>query len=154
MTNLGRSLFLATQVMDLGLPVALVLNMKDLAATKGISVNTFKLYKSLGIPIIQTNARGNDGLQAVLQILNENSFEKSTFLSREVSLIPESLAVSLRERFSLTNDYQAYQIARFALHDRVLSKEDKAFVEQAIATAKYDTLEAQQKEYAISPQAN
>ncbi len=152
MTNLGRSLFLATQVMDLGLPVALVLNMKDVAATKGITVNTFKLYKTLGVPIIQTNARGNDGLQAVLQALNENTFKKASFLDEEVSLIPEALAASLRERFGLTNDYQAYQIARFAHHDRVLSSEDKVFVAQEIAAAKYDTLEAQQRENTIRHQ--
>lgn len=152
MTNLDRSLFLATQVMDLGLPVALVLNMKDLAATKGITVDTFKLYKALGVPVIQTNARGNEGLQSVLQALRENSFEKATFLDDDVCLIPKSLAASLRERFDLSNDYQAYQIARFAHHDNVLSVEDKAFVEQAIAKAGYDTLAAQQKENTIRHQ--
>lgn len=149
MTNLDRSLFLATQVMDLELPVALVLNMKDLAASKGITVNTFKLYKSLGVPVIQTNARGNDGLQTVLQALNEHSFKKANFLNEEASLIPESLAASLRKRFALGNDYQAYQIARFAQHDRMLRSEDKAFIAQEIAAAEYDTLEAQQKENTI-----
>ena len=41
--NLERSLLLGTQVMDLGIPLAFVVNMKDLAIKKGIHIKTFEM---------------------------------------------------------------------------------------------------------------
>ena len=59
MSNMERGLFLVSQVMDLGLPMAIVLNMEDTAEKQGISVKTHQLYKALGVPIIQCNARND-----------------------------------------------------------------------------------------------
>lgn len=145
-TNLERGLFLVTQIMDLGLPVALVLNMKDIAEKKGITINTFKLYKSLGIPVIQTNARANEGMDALHQALRENSFLKASFFPADKTLIPESLAKAICERFNLTHSYQAYQLVRFAEHDSILNKADKGFIQEQVAEARYDVHAAQQME--------
>src|SRR5690606_5648745 len=126
--NLERGLFLVTQIMDMGLPVAMVLNMKDVAATKGIDVNTFKLFKKLNIPVIQTNAREKNGIAAVHQALQENTFNKATFLPEGANLIPTELSEKIQERFNLSNAYQCYQLLRFADHDSILNKDDKDFL--------------------------
>ncbi len=146
MTNLERGLFLVTQIMDLGLPVALVLNMKDVAENKGISVNSFKLYKSLGIPVIQTNAREKKGLDAIYQTLRENTFKKASFLPSDLQLIPDELALKIQERFGLDNAYQSYQLLRFADHDSILNQEDKAYLRDLVAASDYDLLNAQREE--------
>src|SRR5690606_18152250 len=44
MSNLERGLFLVTQVMDLGLPMAVVLNMEDTAEEQGLTIKTHQLY--------------------------------------------------------------------------------------------------------------
>jgi len=69
-TNLKRSLFLCTQVIDLKIPVVLVLNMVDLAETNKINIDANKLSELLGVPVVCMNAReakGIDELKIALQ---------------------------------------------------------------------------------------
>src|SRR5690606_13752394 len=56
-TNLKRGLLLLTQIMDIGLPVILALNMMDLVARAGIAYDIQTLSKKLRIPVIPINAR-------------------------------------------------------------------------------------------------
>lgn len=58
-SNLKRSLLLCLQVIDLGLPTVLALNMLDVAAQKHIQVDSVQLSKLLGIPVVEINARKN-----------------------------------------------------------------------------------------------
>ncbi len=61
-TNLERNLFLVTQVMDLGLPLIVALNMVDAAEQAGMTIDVQLLSKALGVPVIPTVARRGDGL--------------------------------------------------------------------------------------------
>jgi len=71
-SNLQRNLFLTLQLLELGLPVIIVLNMMDAAAKKGISIDHADLSRHLGcpvIPTIATNKRDIDTLKAKLHEL-------------------------------------------------------------------------------------
>jgi len=61
-SNLDRNLYLATQVLDLGLPVILVLNMIDVATGQGLTIDTEKLSANLGIPVVPIQANKGVGL--------------------------------------------------------------------------------------------
>ncbi len=61
-TNLERNLYLVHQILDLGRPVILVLNMMDLAAQAGLNVRVARLEKELGIPVIACEAVNGKGL--------------------------------------------------------------------------------------------
>lgn len=61
-TNLSRSLYLLTQVIDLGYPVVLALNMMDLAEKQGIKINIEGLSRRLGVPIIPVIAKKMQGV--------------------------------------------------------------------------------------------
>ena len=61
-TNLERNLYLVHQVLDLGRPVILVLNMMDLAARAGISIRVARLSQLLGIPVIPCEAVNAKGI--------------------------------------------------------------------------------------------
>lgn len=61
-TNLERNLYLVHQILDLGRPVILVVNMMDLAAAAGIKVRTSRLEKLLGIPVIPCEAAHGKGI--------------------------------------------------------------------------------------------
>ena len=84
-TNLSRSLFFTTQLLELGIPVVIALNKSDLASKKGILVNTEQLAKKLGCPVVETiSARGSglseliikaSGLYGKTQITPFKSFE-------------------------------------------------------------------------------
>src|SRR5690606_37703911 len=75
MSNMERGLFLVSQVMDLGLPMAIILNMEDTAEEQGIVIKFHKLYRSLGVPIIPCNARSNKGMKSIEELIGKKSFE-------------------------------------------------------------------------------
>jgi ferrous iron transport protein B len=61
-SNLERNLFLITQVLDLGLPTILALNMTDLAEAKGSWIDAEALSRELGIPVVPCQASHKIGL--------------------------------------------------------------------------------------------
>ncbi len=61
-SNLERNLYLVHQVFDLGLPTILVLNMMDIAAKSGLTIDVTGLEKRLGIPVIACEANTGKGL--------------------------------------------------------------------------------------------
>jgi ferrous iron transport protein B len=68
-SNLERNLYLATQTLELGVPVVLALNMMDVAQRHGLRLDPERLSRQLGVPVvpIQANKRkGLDQLKAVL----------------------------------------------------------------------------------------
>ena len=64
-TNLERNLYLITQVLDLGLPAVLGLNMMDAAESAGIVIDTEALSEALGVPVIPMAARHGRGIEDV-----------------------------------------------------------------------------------------
>ncbi len=61
-SNLERNLYLVHQVLDLGRPVILVVNMMDMATSAGLQIRIDHLEKELGIPVIATQASRGQGL--------------------------------------------------------------------------------------------
>ena len=61
-TNLNRNLYLATQLIDTGLPVVVALTMFDLAQRNGLHINTHKLSAALGVQVIPVIAKRRSGL--------------------------------------------------------------------------------------------
>lgn len=61
-SNLERNLYLGTQILDLGLPTILVLNMLDVAADKELKVDAVALSERLGCPVIPMQANAQKGL--------------------------------------------------------------------------------------------
>jgi ferrous iron transport protein B len=69
-TNLERNLYLAAQILELGLPTILALNMVDMAEKQGIGLDPSALSQKLGIPVIPTVATAGVGLIALKQALS------------------------------------------------------------------------------------
>ncbi|MCP4571773.1 MAG: ferrous iron transport protein B [bacterium] len=59
-SNLERNLFLTTELLEIGLPVVLVLNMTDMAQDRGLQIDAARLSERLGVPVVA--AVGNKGL--------------------------------------------------------------------------------------------
>ena len=60
--NLERNLYLSTQLIEMGVPLLLVLNMTDMAAAKGMQVNATKLAEQLGCPVLPVVASKGSGI--------------------------------------------------------------------------------------------
>jgi len=68
-SNLERNLYLVSQVLDLGLPTIVVLNMSDVAASRGIEIDERALSQRLNLPVVKTEAhrrRGIDDLRRAI----------------------------------------------------------------------------------------
>ena len=61
-TNLERNLYLVSQILDLGLPVIVALNMMDLATANGLRIDPAALAERLGVPVIPCQANSGQGL--------------------------------------------------------------------------------------------
>ena len=72
-SNLERNLYLCLQFMELGLPVILALNMVDVAEKRGIQVDTDRLSKLLGVPVIPTIARSGEGKTTLMKTADETA---------------------------------------------------------------------------------
>jgi ferrous iron transport protein B len=70
-TNLSRSLFLISQLMELKLPVAVALNMVDLAEAGGIRIDVACLAAELGCPVVPIVARTGRGLPELRGVLRQ-----------------------------------------------------------------------------------
>ena len=68
-THLGRNLFLASQICELGLPVVVALNQVDAAAARGITIDVPALIHELGVPIVPTVASRGEGLDPLRRAL-------------------------------------------------------------------------------------
>ena len=66
-TNLARNLYLVLQLMDLGLPVAVALNLVDEAERHGLRVDAERLAAALGVPVVPTVATSGSGLRRALR---------------------------------------------------------------------------------------
>jgi ferrous iron transport protein B len=64
-THLERNLYLASQVLELGVPTVVALNMVDLARRRGIDIDVDRLASELGCPVVPVAARTGAGLDAL-----------------------------------------------------------------------------------------
>ena len=66
-TNIERNLYLTVQLVELGIPMVLVINMMDDVKAQGTTIDTCYLSKLLGLPIVPISARRGENIDEVLQ---------------------------------------------------------------------------------------
>ena len=73
-TNLKLHLGLVLEMIELGRPILLVLNMMDEARRRGMQINTQKLAERLGIPVVETVAVRNSGIENLMNALDQGKY--------------------------------------------------------------------------------
>ncbi len=107
-TQLKRGLLLASQIIDLGLPVVVVLNMIDLVEKAGNSISIAKLSQTLGVPVIQTSVLKKQGLTELKSMLQQDiPPSPKRFLSIPPGFQPA--LDQLKPLLQTEQDYLAYQ---------------------------------------------
>lgn len=66
-SNLERNLYLTTQLLELGVPVVVVLNMMDMVKARGDEINITQMERSLGVPVVPASARKGQGVNEVIE---------------------------------------------------------------------------------------
>ncbi|MBM3835878.1 MAG: ferrous iron transport protein B [Verrucomicrobia bacterium] len=91
-SNLERNLFLITQVLDLGLPTILALNMTDLAEAKRIKIDVEALSRELGIPVVPCQANRKAGIAELRRAMGRQHPESPARKWRVPSKLEPALA--------------------------------------------------------------
>ena len=105
-TNLSRSLFFTTQLMELGVPVIVALNKSDLNNKKGNKVDAAALSAKLGCPVIPTTAATGEGLKAVVEAAAAAAGKTQTAPYHQADIdLTDKAAVEAedRKRFTFVN---------------------------------------------------
>ncbi|EIM75224.1 ferrous iron transport protein B [Nitritalea halalkaliphila LW7] len=146
-TQLDRGLLLATQVMDLGLPVGLLLTMKDVAERQNIQLKTHLLYQRLGLPVLLCDARKKEGIAGVKELLAGEALRAQEAVQLPLEqLLPTEFLAAVQSKFGLSNPYQAYLWTLFAAANPQLGREDLAWLQEKIDMYQLDPETLQQEE--------
>jgi len=65
-SSLERNLFFTTELLEIGCPLILVLNMTDVAESRGLSIDTALLSEKLGVPVVTAVGNRNEGMEDIL----------------------------------------------------------------------------------------
>ncbi|MCI6551958.1 MAG: ferrous iron transporter B [Lachnospiraceae bacterium] len=122
-TNLSRSLFFTTQLLELGIPVVVALNKSDINEKKSTRVDAALLSERLGCPVIATVAASanNNGLKDLIStaVALKGCGQKAAYVQEEINLLDKAeVEAADRKRFAFVN-----QIVSQVEKRRILTKE-------------------------------
>lgn len=120
-TNLSRSLFFTTQLLELGVPVVVALNKSDINEKKGNKINEKTLSEKLGCPVIKTTSTTDTGLKEVIQTAAdlEGAGQKAPYVQGDINLHDKKeVEAADRKRFEFVN-----AIVKQVENRKVLTKE-------------------------------
>ena len=105
-TNLSRSLFFTTQLMELGIPVVVALNKSDINEKKKTVIDEDTLSQKLGCPVVETISVSADGLKKLVDtaLAQVGETQKANYVQEEIDVSnKESVLAADRKRFEFVN---------------------------------------------------
>ncbi|MBS5825324.1 MAG: ferrous iron transport protein B, partial [Clostridium argentinense] len=138
-TNLERNLYLSTQVMELGIPVIIALNMMDIVRKSGDTIDKDKLGKSMGCTVVETSALKGDGCKELI----DKAIELAK--SNKANLIEHTFSVDVEKVLSdIENEIQNHvpkeHLRWFAI--KLFENDEKAIEQVNISKSSKDKVEA------------
>lgn len=110
-TNLERNLYLSTQLLEMGIPVVVAVNMMDVVRKRGDQINITALEEKLSCPVVEMSALKNEGIDQVVNCLktipSTVGIEAMAY-SREV----EDALTEIIERFEGSLEYSLKDLKR------------------------------------------
>ena len=156
-TNLERNLYLTLQLLELGIPVVVALNMMDAVAKSGDEIDEKKLAKALGCPVIGISALKGSGIReatdAVLAAAAAKKAPSARSFSEQVEEAVSELksltgadrftAIKLFEKDRLAKEQLALGESALAKADEIVAKAEKALdddAESILTNERYETI--------------
>ena len=145
-SNLERNLYFTIQLIELGVPVVIALNMVDVAERKGFTIDTVLLSKLLGVEVVPTVAYKKEGMEALkracLKVTKSRITPKDLTYSHELEGSLEPIIDELKKHPQFNRDYPTDWVAvkLFEEDKEVLEKlqeyENRQTIETAIETGR------------------
>ena len=145
-TNLERNLYLALQVIETGLPVVVALNMADLVEKNGDKIDTDKLSKKLGCPVMMISALKNKGINELFEQVKKSAASKGQVPEHKFDSSIEDVLTHIENNLPASvpaNKRRYYAVKLFERDADAcklinLTKEKAARVEQLVAQCEQD----------------
>lgn len=105
-TNLSRSLFFTTQLLELGIPLVVALNKSDINEKKETKIDAEKLSEKIGCPVVNTVSTSAEGLKAVIEkaVSQAHSTQKAPYHQGDIDLTDKKAVEEAdRKRFAFVN---------------------------------------------------
>lgn len=147
-TNLERNLYLTTQILEIGLPVVVVVNMMDLVRKNGDKIDMKKLSEQLGCPVLETSALKGQGVKEAAEkailAAKENKKPTAVTFSDSIEKTLQKIIAEFSSKFA-QNNAKWYAVKLFERDEKVLaelklSEQEKKKLEE-IVSAVEDELE-------------
>ena len=109
-TNLSRSLFFTTQLLELGIPVVLALNKSDINEKKETKIDISALSAKLGCPVVETISTSSEGLAEVVKtaVSLKGKGQKAPYVQGGAAITSKEAAQAAdRKRFAFVNEVVA-----------------------------------------------
>lgn len=126
-SNIERNLYLTTHLIEMGVPMVIILNMKDVAATKEIHVNAKKIGELLGVPVEYVTAVKKSDREKSIRIISQGL--KDTPVStahftyeNEVEMEISALAQSLKSNPIICSAPERWQAIKLLESDDEIEK--------------------------------
>lgn len=145
-TNLERNLYLALQVIETGLPVVVALNMADLVEKNGDKIDTDKLSKKLGCPVMMISALKNKGIKELFEQVKKSAASKGQVPEHKFDSSIEDVLTHIENNLPASvpaNKRRYYAVKLFERDADAcklinLTKEKAVRVEQLVAQCEQD----------------
>ena len=143
-TNIERNLYLTTQLMELGIPVVVAVNMMDLVRKNGDRIDTAELSRKLGCPVYEISALKNEGVKEVIARAIEEgrnsqsgnvSVKAATFeanVEKAIGTISNELRGSVDEKLLRWYSVKVFERDEKALESLTLTDAQKSKMESVI----------------------
>ena len=125
-TNLSRSLFFTTQLLELGIPVVVALNKADINEKEKTTIDVAALEKMLGCPVVNTTATEGKGLAEVVEkaVALNGQTQKAPYVQADIDLHDKNAVdAEDRKRYKFVNDIVA-KVEQRAVKSAEINKQD------------------------------
>ncbi len=122
-SNLERNLYLTTQLLELGIPVVVAINMLDVIEKRGDKIDYEKLSKRLGCPIVPISALKNKGIEKVMEKVKESvhcSFEVKNIYNKDINEVLKQIGYLLPETIDQDKKF-FYSVKLFERDDKIIT---------------------------------
>ena len=131
-SNLERNLYLTCQLLDLGIPIVIALNMMDVAKDRGIEIKADQLAKLIGVPVVPIIARSGFGKDELLAAALTTALAEQEWLARDISYGEDiddavrNLIKLIEDKDFLTASYPArYTAIKYLENDEQIEKKGR-----------------------------
>lgn len=122
-SNLERNLFLTTQLLELGIPVVVAINMLDIIEKRNDKIDTVKLSKDLGCPVVCISALKAKGIEILMEEIKKSSKTKVAPKNIYTGSLKQAIDKISNSITTITNDNKLfYSVKLFERDDKIEKK--------------------------------